>query len=136
LLPHWPIASALILAGGSGTRFWPASRRRQQKQLAPKGAHAQATETGWRRDSLHGLDLDTASSGRDPPAAFQLAPQRILAEPVARHGAGIAWALEKMPPEAHRRAVMMLPSDHDNERKPSAAVSSWRCAARWAATAW
>jgi mannose-1-phosphate guanylyltransferase len=113
------IASALILAGGSGTRFWPASRRRRPKQLlALEGERTLLQATVDRLAPLIPASQVWISTTAElvPEIRRQLpelVPQRILAEPCSRNTApAIAWALEKMPPEARRGAVAVLPSDH------------------------
>jgi mannose-1-phosphate guanylyltransferase len=112
---------AIILAGGSGTRFWPASRRARPKQLlaiAP-GAHESLIAATLRRieplcsrddvliaTGAHLLEATMKALPTLPHSAF-------LGEPVARNTAPcIAWATSVI----HRRdpdaLVMVLPSDH------------------------
>ena len=117
--PKRPIY-AVILAGGSGTRFWPASRRLKPKQLlslapnAPDSLIAQSVRrvSSWCAPShilvatgKHLLDAMQAALPELPSDAF-------LAEPTARGTAAcIGWAaalINERDPEA---LVMVLPSD-------------------------
>jgi mannose-1-phosphate guanylyltransferase len=110
---------ALLLAGGSGTRFWPASRRRRPKQLLPL--------VGDR--SLVRLTLDRLLPVLDPGDVWvctarelgeqvrrelpEVPERQILLEPVGRNTApAIAWSLASMPPAARRDVVVSLHSDH------------------------
>ena len=110
---------ALILAGGSGTRFWPASRRRRPKQLLPL--------LGQR--SLLRLTLDrllplvspadvwvcTARElGEQVRAELPEVPaEQILLEPTARNTApAIAWSVASMPAAKRADVVVSLHSDH------------------------
>jgi mannose-1-phosphate guanylyltransferase len=113
------IATALILAGGSGTRFWPASRRRRPKQfLALEGERTLLQATVDRLLPLVPPERIWISTTTELVAEVRrqlprLASERILAEPCGRNTApAIAWALQKMPEEARRGAVAVLPSDH------------------------
>lgn len=109
------------MAGGSGTRFWPASRRERPKQLLPiaPGATETLIESTIRRVLpvcpeerilvVTGEHLENATRsvlGRFPRV-------RIVAEPAARNTAPcIGWGsmlLERDDPEA---IVAALPSDH------------------------
>lgn len=110
---------ALILAGGSGTRFWPASRRRRPKQLLPL--------LGDR--TLLRLTLDRLLPVISPAdvwvcTARELGEQvrrelpevpidQILLEPVGRNTApAIAWSLASMPASRRDDVVVSLHSDH------------------------
>lgn len=117
-MPH---VHAVILAGGSGTRFWPASRRSRPKQLlALAGAGDEsliaatvrrlhpliAPSDVWIATSTSLLDA-TAHALPDVPRAH------LLAEPVARNTAApIGWAaavIARTDPDA---IVVVLPADH------------------------
>ena len=114
-----PRFAPVILAGGSGTRFWPRSRRSRAKQvLALDGARTMIQQT---LDRL--LPLAAASDVwvitnelLDETIAEQL-PQvprsNILSEPAARNTApacGLAaFLLERTAPEA---VIGIFPSDH------------------------
>jgi mannose-1-phosphate guanylyltransferase len=121
---------ALILAGGAGTRFWPASRAARPKQLLPLlGGEPLIRETALRIlplcDGDGGGDATTSSwrrilvaSGRHlaaPTASIlpELPPENLLAEPSPRNTAPcIGWAaaiVARRDPEA---VLMVLPSDH------------------------
>jgi mannose-1-phosphate guanylyltransferase len=112
---------AVILAGGSGTRFWPASRRMRPKQLLPLAGAASepliaATlrrlaplvppERVWISTGTRLVDATAAALPTVPRANF-------LAEPVARNTApciGLASAtIARMDPDA---IVAVLPADH------------------------
>jgi mannose-1-phosphate guanylyltransferase/mannose-6-phosphate isomerase len=110
---------ALILAGGSGTRFWPASRRSRPKQLLPL--------LGDR--SLLRLTFDRLTPLVDPADVWvcttrdlgeavrrelpELAPERILLEPVGRNTApAIGWSVASMPEARRSDVVVSLHSDH------------------------
>ncbi len=117
---HLPPVYALILAGGAGTRFWPASRARRPKQLLPLlGGDPLLVETVRRVLPLAGgADRVLIASGRhlaEPTAALlaDLPGQNLLVEPAPRNTAPcIGWAaarIARVDPEA---VVMVLPSDH------------------------
>jgi mannose-1-phosphate guanylyltransferase len=116
-----PTLYAVIMAGGAGTRFWPASRSARPKQLLPLAGRS-------------GEPLIAASVRRILPicppervvvvtarhlteamrAALPDVPEaNFLSEPVPRNTAPcIGWAattLLRRDPEAH---IMVLPSDH------------------------
>lgn len=109
----------VILAGGSGTRFWPRSRRSRAKQvLALDGERTMIQQTV---DRL----LPVAASGDIWVVTNDLlkeeivdqlpnvSPQKILSEPAARNTAPAcalaAFLLEKTEPET---VIGIFPSDH------------------------
>lgn len=112
---------AVIMAGGAGTRFWPASRQRRPKQLLPLagGTNEPLLAATVRRLAplvtedriviVTGEHLAEATARAVPGVAAE----RILREPAARNTAPcIAWAnatVARLDPDA---VVMVLPSDH------------------------
>jgi mannose-1-phosphate guanylyltransferase len=109
----------VILAGGSGTRFWPRSRRARAKQvLALDGERSMIQQTVERLKPLAGLDRTWIITNEF--LAQEIADQlpglpanQIVQEPVARNTApacGLAaFLIEKMNPEA---VLGVFPSDH------------------------
>ena len=109
----------VILAGGSGTRFWPRSRRARAKQvLALDGERSMIQQTVERLKPLAGLDKTWVITNEY--LAEEIAEQlpglpaaQIVQEPVARNTApacGLAaFLIEKENPEA---VLGVFPSDH------------------------
>ena len=116
---------ALVLAGGAGTRFWPASRALRPKQLLPLAGDtpllrqtvervlplcAEGAASPWER-----VLIATGAHLAAPTRAMlpELAAHRFLLEPLPRNTAPcIAWAaatLARTDPDA---VMMVLPSDH------------------------
>jgi mannose-1-phosphate guanylyltransferase len=109
----------LVLAGGAGTRFWPASRAAMPKQLLPlSGTAPMIAETLRRvRPLLRSADHAWIATGTSLVSATrevvpEVSPQRYLVEPAARNTAPcIAWAaasVARIDPDA---VVVVLPSD-------------------------
>ena len=109
----------VILAGGSGTRFWPRSRRARAKQvLALDGERSMIQQTVERLKPLAGLDRTWVITNEF--LAHEIADQlkgvpagQIVSEPVARNTApacGLAaFIIERQNPEA---VLGVFPSDH------------------------
>src|SRR5580693_6853259 len=112
---------AVIMAGGAGTRFWPASRQKTPKQLLALASDPDETllaATVRRLTPLippervyiaTGVALAEATARAVP----NVPRAQILAEPVPRNTAPcVGWAtgaLLRRDPEA---VVAVLPSDH------------------------
>ncbi|MDH3744240.1 MAG: sugar phosphate nucleotidyltransferase [Acidobacteriota bacterium] len=108
---------ALILAGGSGTRFWPLSRRRRPKQLIPlDGGRSLIQDTLDRLAPLVAPSevwvCTTRALLRDVRSQLPEVPrEQILAEPMGRNtAAAIGWSLHRM--GAVDGGVAVLPADH------------------------
>jgi len=109
----------VILAGGSGTRFWPRSRRAHAKQvLALDGERSMIQQTVERLKPLAALDqtwvITNAYLAREITEQLPGLPAaQIVQEPVARNTApacGLAaFLIEKQNPEA---VLGVFPSDH------------------------
>jgi mannose-1-phosphate guanylyltransferase len=110
----------LILAGGSGTRFWPASRSTLPKQLLPlSGPSPMIRETMARVLPLvGGPEQVLIAGGRATEAATRAALPEVpaanfLIEPAARNTAPcIAWAAEVVGRARPDALLVVLPSDH------------------------
>jgi mannose-1-phosphate guanylyltransferase len=114
-----PRFAPVILAGGSGTRFWPRSRRSRAKQvLAIDGDQTMIQLTLARLLPVaDAADVWVVTNNwLDKTIAEQMpavSPQHILSEPVARNTAPacalIAFLLEPHSPET---VIGIFPSDH------------------------
>ncbi|MBI3817330.1 MAG: mannose-1-phosphate guanylyltransferase [Planctomycetes bacterium] len=110
----------VVMAGGSGTRFWPISRKLRPKQLLPiTGGRPMVTETVMRaREAIPPerfwvvTHKDQAEGVRN--ALPDVPPSQIIAEPLARNTcacAGLAAsAILAKDPDA---TLVMMPADHD-----------------------
>jgi len=110
---------ALILAGGSGTRFWPLSRKNRPKQLlALEGEHTLLRETLERLRPLvepESVWICTTRALEDAVRRElpEVPPAQILLEPEGRNTApAIGWSVRSMPEDVRRGPVAVLPADH------------------------
>lgn len=111
---------AVILAGGSGTRFWPASRRLRPKQLLALGPSAPLSLIASTVERLAGFvspENVLVATGRHLVSATKkelphLGPGAFLAETRARNTAPcIAWAAHVVARRNPEAIVCVLPSD-------------------------
>jgi len=114
-----PDLYCVLMAGGSGTRFWPASRRGQPKQFLRIGGEQPLLAQTWQRledfvPPERVLVVTTADQvGQVTEVLPQLPPLNLLVEPEARNtGPCVALAAH----EIHRRSPdsvqIVLPADH------------------------
>ncbi|HEY2516854.1 MAG TPA: mannose-1-phosphate guanylyltransferase [Polyangiaceae bacterium] len=111
---------AVIMAGGAGTRFWPASRELRPKQLLPLagGDRSLLGATVKRIAPLVPAERVFIATGAklvDATAADlpEVPRANLLAEPVARNTAPcIGWAVSTIARRQPDALVMVLPSDH------------------------
>lgn len=129
-----------VMAGGSGTRFWPKSTSQRPKQLLSFGGGAEGASllsltlrrfAGWvpgpQQFVLTTQSLAAAVS-QDSPAAG------ILAEPQGRNTAPcIYWAAREVAARDPRGVMLVMPSDHYIPRLPDFKATVER-AAEWART--
>ena len=109
----------VILAGGSGTRFWPRSRRARAKQvLALDGERSMIQQTVERLKPITSLEktwiITNQLLGQEIADQLPgLPPAQLIQEPVSRNTApacGLsAFVIEKQNPEA---VLGVFPSDH------------------------
>lgn len=114
-----PKLHAILLAGGSGSRFWPASRRARPKQfLRIVGERAMLAETYLRLEGLISPERCWVVTTREQADAVrealpELPSEQVLIEPCARNtAAAIAMAalhVAKREPDALQ---VVLPADH------------------------
>lgn len=110
----------VVMAGGSGTRFWPVSRKLRPKQLLPiTGGRPMVTETVARVREAIPPERFWVVTHKDQAEGIRRAlpdvpPSQILAEPMARNTcacAGLAAsAILAKDPDA---TLVMMPADHD-----------------------
>ena len=127
MLPAMPNVHAVIMAGGAGTRFWPASRAKRPKQLLPLagGDEPLLAATVRRLAPLVPAERVLVVTGEHLAEATAAAVPdvlraHILCEPVPRNTAPcIAWAtatVARVDPDA---LVAVLPSDHFIRDEPA-----------------
>lgn len=110
---------SVIMAGGSGTRFWPASRRHRPKQLLSlAGERSLIRQTVDRMAPLTGPEQVLVITGQSH--ARQIAAQltdvpsdQVVAEPMARNtAAAVGLAAAIVAKRDPREVCLVLPADH------------------------
>src|SRR5467141_3966113 len=110
---------ALILAGGSGERFWPLSRRSRPKQLLRLVSERTLLEdTVARLEGLVSLErtliltnVEQEKAVRDLLKTFP--KQNIIAEPAKRDtAAAVALGAGWVAARDHAATMLVLPADH------------------------
>lgn len=109
---------AIVMAGGSGTRLWPLSRRRTPKQLLPLTGETSLLQQTVARLTplLPPRDIYVITSqahARETVAQLpQLPEENVLGEPLARStavAAGLATVIARRDPD---EVAIVLPADH------------------------
>ena len=116
----------IIIAGGSGTRFWPLSRQRLPKQFLPLvNDRPMINATFDRARKLAQLENVLVVCGKPHRqqvrrALSQLPPENVLAEPFARNTApAIGLAAVYVQRKDPRGVLLVLPSDHHIAKVPA-----------------
>ncbi len=114
-----PVVFPVILAGGSGTRFWPLSRRQRPKQLLPLASKQPLLrETFERIAELASLREVLVIAGQIHAGAIrrllpELPKTNLMLEPVPRNTApAIGWAAVRLLRRDPDAVMAVLPSDH------------------------
>lgn len=109
---------AVIMAGGRGTRFWPASRNATPKQfLSLFGTKTLLEQTGDRLSGLVSSSCLTVVTQNDKKKLvrklLKVAPSQVIGEPVGRNTAPCmilaACQIARKDPKA---VIALLPADH------------------------
>jgi mannose-1-phosphate guanylyltransferase len=112
---------AVILAGGSGTRFWPLSRQANPKQFLKMMAERSLLQETLTRISSRvkssNILIVTNKGHRgkilQQVKAFKIPKHNILLEPAGKNTApAIAWAAAHIARHNKDAVMMVLPSDH------------------------
>jgi mannose-1-phosphate guanylyltransferase len=110
---------AVVMAGGAGTRFWPASRALRPKQLLPLVGDVPLLTATVRRlaPRIPPSHVWVATGAHLAEASAAVLPEvpraHILAEPVPRNTAPcIAWATARIARRDPDAIVCVFPSDH------------------------
>jgi len=113
-----PPVHAVVMAGGAGERFWPASRARRPKPLLEVvGGRTLLDATLARARRVAGPDRVWLVCGREHAPAVRraagLPAARVLVEPRRRNTASAAlWASLRVAAEDREAVVVLLPADH------------------------
>ena len=109
----------VILAGGSGTRLWPASRRAYPKQFAPLLGRESLYQTTLRRLSGEGFGAPLVMTGEEfrfmaveQARELGLADARVVVEPAARDTAPAILAAAMLLDGDPEALMLVAPSDH------------------------
>ncbi|MFW2388654.1 MAG: mannose-1-phosphate guanylyltransferase [Polyangiales bacterium] len=113
-------AYAVIMAGGSGTRFWPLSRSTRPKQFLALGPDERSllratAERVWDVLPAERTFVVTSEQLREQVERElpELAPHQILAEPVGRNTAPcIGWSATHVRRLDEDAIMAVLPADH------------------------
>ena len=114
------IVHPILLAGGSGTRLWPLSRKSYPKQFAKLMGEHSLFQASAKRLAGAGFAAPVILTGADyrfvvteQLAAMEIAPAGILIEPDGRNTAPaiLAAALE-LAARAPEALMLVAPSDH------------------------
>ena len=134
-----PRVCAVIMAGGSGTRFWPLSRRNLPKQFLPiAGRKTMIEETVARLRRFLPFEAITTISDRAQAASIRklipgLKASNVLVEPSGRNtAASLILATARIYLRDPRTVVFALPADHLITR-PARFIGKLRAAAEAAA---
>jgi mannose-1-phosphate guanylyltransferase len=109
---------AIVMAGGSGTRLWPLSRRRAPKQLLPLTGETSLLQQTVSRLSglLEPQDIFVITSQAHVRQTAEQLPQlpdgNVIGEPLARStavAAGLATVVARRDPD---EVAIVLPADH------------------------
>lgn len=111
---------AVVLAGGVGRRFWPASRPERPKQLLPLGSDGEplVAEAVERAARVAGADRVRLVAGAGMVAAIRellprLTDDNFLVEPTARGtGPALAWAARSVQRSSPGAVMVSLHADH------------------------
>ncbi len=114
-----PNRFAVILAGGIGSRFWPASTPERPKQLLPLGSEqpliADTVDRAIRIAGLDRLLIVTGSSlvGPFTSTVTELAEENFLIEPAPKGtGPALAWAAAEVLHRDPDAVMISLHADH------------------------
>ena len=113
-----PRIHAVILAGGAGERFWPASRSAQPKPLLRVvGGKSLLEATVARARRAAGRERVWLVCGREHARAMRaasgLGAGRVLVEPMRRNtAAAVAFAAARVAAEDPEAVMLVLPADH------------------------